>query len=141
MLRERWQQLMTIAVVVTLVVAVVALGVGIDALHKTKTATTPKTGGPATTITAPQTGQLVSGKVGLDVVAVAANVTAVDFLASGGALHNTKIASARRSLIGWLAEWNTSSVPNGTYQLVSVGYNRNGRSVRSPDVIIKVENF
>ncbi len=142
MLRDRWQQLITIAVIVTLVLAVVGVGLGIDALHKSKTkTTTPKGPSPVTSIFEPRTGQLLSGKAELDVVAISTSVMAVDILATGGSLHDAKIATAAPSLIGWITQWSTTSVPNGTYQLVSVGYSHTGRSVRSPVVIVKVVNF
>lgn len=140
LLQNRWKQLITIAVVVSLVLAVVAVGLGIDALHKSKSAT-PKVGGPVTTIIVPRSGQVVSGSAALDAVAIAASVTAIDFVATGGSLHDTKVATAGHSLDGWVATWNTTTVANGAYQVASVGYSRAGRSVRGPDIMIKVENF
>jgi hypothetical protein len=36
--------------------------------------------------------------------------------------------------------WQTTNVPNGTYQITSVGYNADGMSVRSAGVTVKVVN-
>ena len=39
---------------------------------------------------------------------------------SGGTLTNQVIATATPTIYGWLAQWNTTTVPNGTYSLESV---------------------
>jgi uncharacterized protein YjbI with pentapeptide repeats len=44
----------------------------------------------------------------------------VTFEISGGSLSNVEIAQAKGTLYGWLATWDTTSVPNGTYTLTSV---------------------
>ena len=142
MQRDRWQQLIIAGVVVALVLAVVAIGLGADALHKSK-ATTPagQDGGPVTTILVPRTGQVVSGTVDLSAVGVSSTVSAVDFVATGGPLDNTKIATGVNSIAGWISEWNSTTVTNGTYRIVSIGYSHKGRALRSPDIVVKVVNF
>ena len=49
-------------------------------------------------------------------------MTNVTFELSGGTLSDQLIATATPTYYGWLAQWNTTSVPNGTYTLQSVAY-------------------
>jgi hypothetical protein len=49
------------------------------------------------------------------------------------------IATGTATLYGWLAEWNTTSVPNGTYTLQSVG-TTSGGTVTSAPITITVSN-
>jgi hypothetical protein len=42
------------------------------------------------------------------------------------------------TLFGWLAQWNTTSVPNGIYSLHSVAFFGNGESGTSPGITITV---
>ena len=62
----------------------------------------------------------VSGsQVWLDASA-SAGVTSVQYELTGGSLNHTVIAHATANIYGWLAEWNTTTVPNGNYTLESV---------------------
>ena len=47
-------------------------------------------------------------------------MSAVQFELSGGALSDQVIATATPTIYGWLAQWDTTSVPNGAYALQSV---------------------
>ena len=47
-------------------------------------------------------------------------VTKVVFEMSGGTLSDQVIATATPTIYGWLAQWNTTTAPNGTYTLQSV---------------------
>jgi hypothetical protein len=84
---------------------------------------------------------VVSGTVDLSAVGVSSTVSAVDFVATGGPLDNTKIATGVNSIAGWISEWNSTTVTNGTYRIVSIGYSHKGRALRSPDIVVKVVNF
>jgi hypothetical protein len=69
-----------------------------------------------------------------------ADVTAVSYELSGGTLTNQVIATGGATIYGWLAEWNTTSVPNGTYTLQSVGTVAGGGTVTSAPITITVSN-
>ena len=55
---------------------------------------------------------------------------------SGGTLSDEVIATGTLTLSGWLAEWNTTLVPNGTYSLQSVGSDSGGVSGISAPVTV-----
>lgn len=76
---------------------------------------------PTTAVLIPSSGASVSGTSSpLDATA-SANVTYVAFELSGGTINGEQlIATAALTYYGWVVEWNTTSVPNGTYQLRSV---------------------
>jgi YD repeat-containing protein len=133
----RWRRLITIAVVATLLLGLAALGLGIDALHKIDKINSTV---PATSIVAPSGGATISGVVGLDATSIGPKVTAVEFLATGGSYHDAKIATGGGSPVGWVSQWKTTSVRNGTYEITSVGYDAAGQSSRSTSVTVKVLN-
>jgi Bacterial Ig domain len=133
----RWRRLITIAVVATLLLGLAALGLGIDALHKIDKINSTV---PATSIVAPSGGATISGVVALDATSIGPKVTAVEFLATGGSYHDAKIATGSASPVGWVSQWNTTSVRNGTYEITSIGYDAAGQSSRSTSVTVKVVN-
>ena len=67
-------------------------------------------------------------------------VTKVEFILTGGSLNHALIASATPTYYGWLAGWNTTTVPNGTYTLQSVAYDASGNSGQSAGVTKSVAN-
>jgi hypothetical protein len=75
---------------------------------------------PTTTVLIPSSGAIVSGTSSLLDASASANVTYLTFEISGGSLSDQVIATATPSIYGWLAQWNTTSVPDGTYSLQSV---------------------
>ncbi len=106
---------------------------------------------PTTKMLAPSNGEVLTGDQGLDATAsslqytAASNtsewqVTKVEFRLTGGSLHDSLIATATRSSVGWAARWNTTTVPNGRYTLQSVAYDAVGDSGRSADVVVTVKN-
>jgi hypothetical protein len=129
---------MLVGVVVSLLLGLVATGLGIAALRKTPTST----GGPepVTSLIIPSGGSTVSGVSALDARAIGPNVVAVDFVATGGRLHDTKIGSATASPIGWVSRWDTRTEANGTYNLVSIGYNAQGLSSPSSSIVVSIKN-
>ncbi len=75
---------------------------------------------PTTAVLIPSSGANVSGISSLLDASASANVTYLTFELSGGTLSDQVIATATPTYYGWLAQWNTTSVPNGTYTLESV---------------------
>jgi hypothetical protein len=141
---RRWRMSMTVAVIVSFLIGLAAAGLGLWDLHKIN-----KTNGqissidssvPAMSMITPSTGQTLSGIVGLDAGSLGGHITGAQFLATGGSSHNVSIANAVASIDGWAARWNSASLPNGTYQISSVGYNASGRSSRSPAVTVSIQN-
>ena len=74
---------------------------------------------PTSSVALPSNGDTISGSQYLDAGA-SAGVTSVQYELTGGSLNHTVIANARATSIGWLAAWNSTNVPNGTYTLQSV---------------------
>ena len=131
--------MMTIVVIILLLdVATIVLGIKI--LHKPQIRTVKSTV-PVTRILVPSNGATLSGVKALDAYSTRSQkVTGVDFLATGGTLHDTNIGTGHRSDVGWATRWDTTTVPNGTYTLVSVGYLGNGHTARSFNIIVIVKN-
>ena len=94
---------------------------------------------PATGVVLPSNGATVSGNQYLDASA-SSGVTKVQYEVTGGTLSDTVIATATPTIYGWLASWNTTSVPNGTYALQSVASYAGGVSGASAPVTITVTN-
>ena len=144
MKQRTWRRSMTVAVFVSLLIGLAAAGIGLLDLHKIN-----KINGhiaavdfstPATSITSPTTGQTISGPVLLDARALGNDVNAVQFVATGGSSHGVLIANGAAFIAGWGATWNSAKLPNGTYQISSIGYNPAGRSSQSPPVTVHVQN-
>ncbi len=97
---------------------------------------------PTTTVLIPSGGASVSGTSSPLDASASANVTYVAFELSGGTINGEQlIATATPTYYGWLAEWNTRSVPNGTYELQSVAsYSRYFSGGTSAPVTITVAN-
>ena len=96
---------------------------------------------PSTSVLFPSSGATLSGSGLLDASASGnVAVTKVEFRLTGGALNNALIATATPTYYGWLAGWNTTTVPNGTYTLQSVAYDASGNSGKSAGVTITIAN-
>ena len=50
------------------------------------------------------------------------------------------VAPAVLTFYGWIAEWNTVTVPNGPYTLNSVATEVGGTTATSPGVTVTAEN-
>ncbi len=94
---------------------------------------------PSTTVLIPSNGATLSGTSGL-LDASAPGASSVAFEISGGMLSNQVIASGTLALWGWYAQWNTTTVPDGTYTLQSVATEPGGSTVTSAPVTITVRN-
>ena len=71
-------------------------------------------------------------------------VSGVQFELSGGSLSDQVVATATLTPYGWIAEWGTTTVLNGTYTLQSVATATADASstitVTSPGISVTVSN-
>ena len=94
---------------------------------------------PTTSILIPSNGATLSGSTTLD--ASASNATSVKFLLFGGkyGFSAPVVCTATPTYYGWLCSWNTTTVPNGSYTIVSEAFNSVG-SASSSGVSMTVKN-
>ena len=94
---------------------------------------------PTTALLVPSTGATLSGSTYLD--AGATNATSVEFLLFGGSYgYNAPVVcTATLTYYGWLCSWNTTTVPNGSYALVSYASGAGASAFSSP-ISITVDN-
>jgi hypothetical protein len=94
---------------------------------------------PTTSVLIPSNGATLSGPTTLD--ASATNATSVEFRLFGGiyGYGAPVICTATLTDYGWLYRWNTTTVPSGSYVLVSEAFNSAG-SAFSSGVSITVNN-
>jgi hypothetical protein len=94
---------------------------------------------PSTSVLIPSKGATLSGSTHID--AGASNATSVEFLLYGGTYGFSApvICTATPTLYGWLCDWNTTTVPDGSYVLVSEASGPGG-STFSSGVGVTVEN-
>ena len=92
-----------------------------------------------TAVLIPSKGATLSGTAAtLD--ASGTNATSVEFWIAGGPYgYGQEIGTATLTLYGWLDSWNTASVPNGSYALLSEATGPGG-STFSSGVSITVKN-
>ncbi len=94
-----------------------------------------------TRVLLPSAGSAPSGSQWLDAAAGdGPGVTKVQFELTGGTLNQVVIATAAPTLIGWLAEWDTTTVPNGSYTLQSVATDVASNVSVSTGVTVTVNN-
>jgi uncharacterized protein YjbI with pentapeptide repeats len=100
------------------------------------TATPP----PTTSVLVPANGATLSGTAAA-VDATASNATSVEFWLLGGSygFSGHLIGTATSTLYGWVYSWNTTTVPNGSYALLSEAIGAGGSGF-SAGVPIKVSN-
>lgn len=94
---------------------------------------------PTTTVGIPSNNATVSSTAQVLDAAASSGVTLVQYEITGGNLTDSVIATATPTIYGWLAKWNTTTVPNGTYTLQSVATS-NGVTGTSAPVTIVVDN-
>jgi hypothetical protein len=95
---------------------------------------------PTTSVLIPATGAKLSGTAStLD--ASATNAASVEFWLLGGSYgySGKMIGTATLTVYGWVSTWNTTSVPNNSYALVSEAVNSSGSAFSTP-VSITVSN-
>ncbi len=94
---------------------------------------------PTATIGLPANGATVSAGQWLDASA-SSGVTQVVYQLTGGTLDHTVIATATPTIVGWLADWNTTTVPNGSYALQSLVSYAGGVTGTSSSIAVTVAN-
>jgi hypothetical protein len=96
---------------------------------------------PTTSVLVPSAGANLSGNQWLDAGA-SGNVAVkkVEFHITGGALNDVLVATGTLTYYGWIAGWDTTTVPNGSYTLQSVAYDASGNVGRSAGVTIIIAN-
>jgi virginiamycin B lyase len=94
---------------------------------------------PTTSVIIPSNGATLSGTASLD--ATASNATTVVFGLFGGSYGYSGhlIGTATLTLYGWLYSWDTTTVPNGSYALLSEAFGSDGHAFSS-HVSITVNN-
>ena len=97
---------------------------------------------PITSVLVPSAGASVSGaQVSLDASATdTVGVSSVDFYLTGGSLNNALIATGTSTLYGWLAHWNSTTVPDGTYTVQSEAIDPEGYEGTSTASTLVVDN-
>ena len=94
---------------------------------------------PTTSVVVPSNGTSLSGSTYLD--ASASNATSVEFWLLGGSygFSGHLVGTATPTIYGWLDGWNTTTVPNGTYLLLSEAFGSGGNTFSS-GVTVTVHN-
>jgi hypothetical protein len=95
---------------------------------------------PTTSVLIPANGATVSGISQVLDASASANVTSVTFELTGGPDNDSQIATGSSTIYGWVAKWNPTTVPNGTYTLQSVASYASGVSTTSAPISITVNN-
>ena len=95
---------------------------------------------PTTSMLIPSSGATLSGTTYLD--ASASNATSVEFRLFGGSYgYNAPVlCTATPTIYGWLCPWDTTMVPNSSYELVAEASN-SSESAFSAGVRVTVSNF
>jgi outer membrane protein assembly factor BamB len=95
---------------------------------------------PTTSVLIPSNGATLTGSSLLD--ASASNATSVEFRLFGGSFgfNAPVICTATPTYYGWLCSWNTTTVPNGSYVLLSEAFNSTGSAYSMGGVNITVSN-
>jgi len=64
----------------------------------------------------------------------------VRFVATNSSGHHSLIGVGKPSRYGWITLWNTRTVPNGLYDLVSVATGYGAKVAQSTPIRINVHN-
>jgi uncharacterized repeat protein (TIGR02543 family) len=97
---------------------------------------------PSTTVLVPATGADLTGtSATLDASASAgAGIRSIQFVLSGGAYNKTVLGTAVPTIVGYLLEWNSTTVPGGTYMLQSLITDNFGNTAYSAGITVTVDN-
>jgi len=95
---------------------------------------------PTTAVLVPSNGTTESGGAAILDASASASVTSVSFELTGGTLSDQVIASSTPTYFGWIGQWNTTMVPDGTYTLQSVASYAGGVTGPSAGITITVAN-
>ena len=95
----------------------------------------------STSVLVPKNNATISGTTTLDAGAVNGTSVAFYYQGTNSLLPNGEACSALATPYGWACLWNTSIVPNGTYEISSyVVSSISGHAAYSPSVIVTVKN-
>jgi hypothetical protein len=120
---------------ILILTAALVLGAGMSTVPLDVAAAQP----PCTAVLVPSNGAAISGtSVVLDASA-SSGVTQVQFELTGGPLTDSVIAMATITYYGWIAEWDSTTVADGTYTLQSVA-TKGASSATSTGISITVTN-
>jgi hypothetical protein len=116
-----------------------ALSIGTDGANGSTTTYDFSLAPPTTSVLIPSNGATLSGSTTLD--ASASNAASVEFRLFGGSygFNAPVVCTATLTYYGWLCSWNTATVPNGSYALLSEAFGSGGSAYSSP-VSITVNN-
>jgi len=130
-----------VGLLVGVVVGLVALVIAVVALMRATAPTSAPAAAPvpAVTIAYPPGPTTVKGTVTIVLRPAGPPLSSLVVVLTGGTLHRTQVAVASFTY-GWVASWNTASVPDGTYLIAAVGYDHSGRSATSPPILVTVQN-
>ena len=95
---------------------------------------------PTTAVLIPSNGATQSGGAAILDAGASANVTSVNFELTGGKLSHEVISGSTPTPSGWIGQWNTTTVPDGTYMLQSVASYAGGVTGTSAGITITVAN-
>jgi YVTN family beta-propeller protein len=95
---------------------------------------------PTTSVIIPSNSATVSGTASLLDATASSGVTKVAYEVTGNGLSDAQVASGNATLYGWLAPWNTTTIPNGTYTLQSVASYTGGVSGTSVGISVTISN-
>jgi hypothetical protein len=108
-------------------------------IHETLTQATLVGTGASVDVVVPSNGASVSGTSSVLDAVPSGGATQVVFEVIGGSV-NAMVADGTPTLYGWLATWNTTAVPDGTYTLQAQASYAGGVTVTSPGIQITVNN-
>ncbi len=94
-----------------------------------------------TAMALPKNGATLSGTEAIDAGATDnVPITKILFRITGGGLSHQVLGIGKPSLEGWILLWNTTTVPNGAYELQSMAFDSAGKTALSRTVAITVDN-
>jgi hypothetical protein len=142
------RQIWTAIAILSVVVAAACLVGGYEIIHLRHEVNGLQGHGSQTTtlqtsVLSPSNGATVNGAA---VVLTASaggpsTITGVIFTLSGGSLSgHVQVGTAKGSLYGWNAIWNSTSTPNGTYTLQSVVTDSGGTTATSAGTTVTIAN-
>ena len=96
---------------------------------------------PNTSVLLPSNGATIISGTWLDAAASStAGIASVVYEVSGNGVNNLVVSGSGATLYGYIAEWDTTKVANGTYTLQSVATETGGTTALSPGITVTVQN-
>ena len=94
----------------------------------------------STRVLTPAGGAVLRGTALLAAAVPASTGVHVQFVLTGNGYDQSVVATAQETFYGWIAHWNTTGVPNGTYILRSQAHSSNNGAGLSRGVAVRVAN-